>query len=87
MMAGSLGLELNWTQLTDMGGGSVTGNVARASAAIRAGLCDVVLVLASDAESTENKGNAGLWHEARRLHRGPRGKTLTYRLRESFTTG
>jgi acetyl-CoA acetyltransferase len=61
MMAGYLGLELNWTQTTDMGGGSVTGNVARAAAAIRAGLCDVVLVLAADAESTENKGNVGLW--------------------------
>jgi acetyl-CoA acetyltransferase len=61
MMAGYLGLELNWTQTTDMGGGSVTGNVARASAAIRAGLCDTVLVLAADAESTENRGNVGLW--------------------------
>jgi acetyl-CoA acetyltransferase len=54
MLAGYLGLELNWCQTTDLGGGSCTGSVARAAAAIGAGLCDVALVLAADAESTEN---------------------------------
>lgn len=61
VLAGYLGLELNWCQTTDLGGGSCTGNVARAAAAIRAGLCEVALVLAADAESTENKANIGLW--------------------------
>ena len=89
MMAGYLGLELNWTQTTDMGGGSVTGNVARASAAIRAGLCDVVLVLAADAESTENKGNVGLWRTEWQFPVGTMGPPgyfglLSTRYREQF---
>jgi len=50
-----LGLELDWCQTTDLGGGSVTGNVARAAAAIRSGMCETAVVLAADAQSTQNK--------------------------------
>jgi len=56
VMSGYLGLELDWCQTSDLGGGSATGNVARAAAAIRAGLCETVVVLAADAQSTLNRG-------------------------------
>jgi len=59
VLASYLGLELDWCQITDLGGASACANVARAAAAIRAGLCDTVLVLAADAQSSENKGAIG----------------------------
>jgi len=59
VLASYLGLELDWCQITDLGGASASGNVARAAAAIRAGMCDTVLVLAADAQSSENKGAIG----------------------------
>ena len=37
VLASYLGLELDWCQITDLGGASASGNVARAAAAIRAG--------------------------------------------------
>jgi acetyl-CoA acetyltransferase len=52
MLAETLGLQLSWSQATDIGGCSVSGNVARAAAAIHSGLADVVLCLAADAPST-----------------------------------
>jgi acetyl-CoA acetyltransferase len=48
----TLGLSVSWAQATDIGGCSVTGNIARASAAIHSGLSEVVLCLAADAPST-----------------------------------
>jgi acetyl-CoA acetyltransferase len=57
VLAAYLGLELDWCQLTDIGGASASGNVARAAAAIRSGMCDTVLVLAADAQSSENRSN------------------------------
>jgi len=59
VLAAYLGLELDWCQTTDLGGASASGNVARAAAAIRAGLCDTVLLLSADAQSSENKGSIG----------------------------
>jgi len=59
VLASYLGLELDWCQVTDLGGASASGNVARAAAAIRARMCDTVLVLAADAQSSENKGAIG----------------------------
>lgn len=52
MIAETLGLQLEWAQATDLGGCSVTGNVARAAAAIHAGFADTVLCMAADAPST-----------------------------------
>lgn len=49
----TLGLSVSWAQATDIGGCSVTGNVARASAAIHSGMAEVVLCLAADTPSTK----------------------------------
>jgi len=49
----TLGLSVRWAQATDIGGCSVTGNVARAAAAIHSGMADVVLCLAADAPLTK----------------------------------
>jgi acetyl-CoA acetyltransferase len=54
LVAESLGLSASWTQLTDLGGASAIGNVARAAAAIHAGLCETVVCLAADAASTQD---------------------------------
>src|SRR5947207_3954231 len=48
LLAEGLGLSVTWCQATEIGGASSGGNIARAAAAIQAGLCDVVLCLASD---------------------------------------
>lgn len=55
--AETLGLTVSWCQLTDIGGASVIGNVARAAAAIHAGLCRTVLCLAADAPTTQESSN------------------------------
>lgn len=52
--AEALGLSVSWAQLTDIGGASAIGNVARAAAAIQAGLCETVVCIAADAASTED---------------------------------
>ncbi len=59
ILADYLSLELDWCQTTDLGGASITGSIARAAAAIKAGMCETVVVVAADAQSTENKGNIG----------------------------
>ncbi|WP_146687208.1 thiolase family protein [Bradyrhizobium canariense] len=51
------GLCVAWCQVTDMGGASALGNIARASAAIRAGLCNIAICVASDAVSTVDRSN------------------------------
>lgn len=53
MLADSLGLSVGWAQVTDIGGASIIGNVMRASAAVHAGICDMVLCIAADAPSTK----------------------------------
>lgn len=54
LAAEALGLSLRWCQLTDLGGASAVANVARAAAAIHAGLCETVVCLAADAVSTQD---------------------------------
>src|SRR5258707_14261013 len=39
----NLGLCVTWCQVTDLGGVSALGNIARASAAIRAGFCNIAI--------------------------------------------
>jgi acetyl-CoA acetyltransferase len=55
LLAEGLGLSVTWCQATEIGGASSGGNIARAAAAIQAGLCEVVLCLASDAVSTVDR--------------------------------
>ena len=52
-----LGLSLNWTQTTGNGGASPAGNVARAAAAIQAGLCEMVLCCNADAANTRQRSD------------------------------
>ncbi|HJQ16541.1 MAG TPA: thiolase family protein [Allosphingosinicella sp.] len=49
-----LGLELDFCQTTDLGGSSALGGVARAAAALDAGLCTTVLLLNADTEASES---------------------------------
>ena len=55
LLAEGLGLSVTWCQATEIGGASSGGNIARAAAAIQAGMCDIVLCLASDAVSTVDR--------------------------------
>ena len=62
-----LGLVPRWCQTTDIGGGSCTGNVARAAMALQAGMCETVMLLNADAPSTVNRSDYGsyrseFWH-------------------------
>ena len=52
-----LGLSLSWTQTSGNGGASPVGNVARAAAAIQAGLCEMVLCCNADAASTRQRSD------------------------------
>ncbi len=54
-----LGIGPSWIQTTDMGGGSATGNVARAAMALQSGLCETVMLICSDAPSTQSRVNYG----------------------------
>lgn len=53
MLADSLGLSPAWSQINDIGGASIVGNILRAGSAVHAGLCEMVLVIAADAPSTK----------------------------------
>jgi acetyl-CoA acetyltransferase len=53
MLADSLGLNVGWSQVTDIGGASIIGNILRAGAAVHSGLCEMVLCIAADAPSTK----------------------------------
>lgn len=55
LMAEGLGLSVTWCQATDIGGASAGGNLIRAGMAIDAGLCEIVLCLAADAVSTQDR--------------------------------
>jgi acetyl-CoA acetyltransferase len=54
LLAEHLGLSPRWCQATDLGGASNLGNIARAAAAIRAGMCETVICLGADAVSTHD---------------------------------
>jgi acetyl-CoA acetyltransferase len=51
-MCEMLGLSPTWMQVNGLGGASSIGGIARAAAAIRDGLCETVLVVAADAQSS-----------------------------------
>jgi len=55
-MADQLGLELDFCQTVDIGGSAPLGALARASAAIDAGLCETALCLYADTAVAENNG-------------------------------
>jgi acetyl-CoA acetyltransferase len=54
-----LGLTPSWTQVTGLGGASGIGGIARAAAAIRDGLCETVLVVLADAQSSARPTEQG----------------------------
>jgi acetyl-CoA acetyltransferase len=54
-----LGISPTWMQVNGLGGASGIGGIARAAAAIRAGLCTTVLVLATDAQSSGKTAEQG----------------------------
>ena len=53
------GFTPRWLQSTDIGGCSATGNVARAAAAIQAGLCETVMLVGADTPSTHMRPHYG----------------------------
>jgi acetyl-CoA acetyltransferase len=55
-MADQLALELDFCQTVDIGGSAPLGALARAAAAIDAGLCETVLCLYADTAVAENNG-------------------------------
>ena len=57
-----LGLELDFCQTVDLGGSSAVGAVARAAAALEAGLCTTILLLNADTESSESNIRLRSWH-------------------------
>lgn len=85
-----LGLSTTWTQVNGLGGASSTSGIARAASAIRDGLCETVLVLASDAQSsyrpTEQGGQRHEFQYPVGL-RGPVGAfgLLTQRYRHQYS--
>ncbi len=52
MLVDGLGLQPRWLQLSDIGGCVPLGNVARAGAALKAGMCEMVMCIATDAAGT-----------------------------------
>jgi acetyl-CoA acetyltransferase len=56
--ADQLGLELDFCQTVDLGGCSPAGCLARAAAAIDAGLCTTAFLLFADAQASENRMTA-----------------------------
>ena len=57
-----LGLELNFCQTVDRGGSSAVAAVARAAAALEAGLCSTIFLLNADTQSTENNLRMRSYH-------------------------
>jgi acetyl-CoA acetyltransferase len=60
--ADQLGLELDFCQTVDIGGCSPLGALARAAAAIDAGLCRTVMCLYADTQSAENNQRMRSFH-------------------------
>lgn len=55
------GVTPRWLQTTDIGGCSAIGNVARAAAAIQAGLCETVMLIGADTPSTVMRPHHGAY--------------------------
>lgn len=60
MVVDALGLQPRWLNLCDLGGCSPLGNLARAAAALKAGMCEVVMCLNSDSTGTTGVGHRRL---------------------------
>lgn len=58
-----LGLETNYSDTTDLGGCSAAGGIARAAAAIDAGLCQTVVLINADTPTTDNQMKMRSFHE------------------------
>ena len=54
-----LGITPRWLQTTDIGGASCIGNIARGAMAIQNGWCEAVMLIGTDAPSTQNKSDYG----------------------------
>ena len=86
-LAEGLGLSLTWSQVTDIGGASPVGNVARAAAAIDAGLCEMVLCLGADAVTTQDFGRQ-TWYRTEYLEpAGYSGPLVEFALLSSAYAG
>jgi acetyl-CoA acetyltransferase len=51
----NLGIEARWLQITDIGGCSILGNIARAAAALKCGMAEFVFCIHADAPSRPTK--------------------------------
>ena len=60
--ADQLGLEVDFCQTVDIGGCSPLGTIARAAAAIDAGLCSIVMCLFADTQAAENNQRMRAFH-------------------------
>ena len=79
-MTEALGLTPTWLNYGGTGGCSATGGVARAASAIRDGLCEVVVVLSSDAPSTSWRANYGAYRSEFQDPPGVQGPPATFGL-------
>lgn len=77
-MAEMLGLSPTWIQVNGMGGASAIAGIARAAAAIRDGMCETALVLASDAQSSYPPTEQGAWRYEFQYPTGLRGPVGTF---------
>ncbi len=79
-MCEMLGLSPNWMQLNGLGGASSIGGIARAAAAIRDDMCETVLVLAADAQSSGRPPEQGAHRYEFQYPVGLRGPIGTFGL-------
>lgn len=79
-MTEALGLTPTWLNYGGTGGCSATGGVARAASAIRDGMCEVVVVLSSDAPSTSWRANYGAYRSEFQDPPGVQGPPATFGL-------
>jgi acetyl-CoA acetyltransferase len=79
-MCEALSLTPDWLNYGGTGGCSATGGVARAASAIRDGLCEVVVVLSSDAPSTSWRANYGAYRPEFQDPQGVQGPPATFGL-------
>ncbi len=79
-MTEALGLTPTWLNYGGTGGCSATGGIARAASAIRDGMCEVVVVLSSDAPSTSWRANYGAYRSEFQDPPGVQGPPATFGL-------
>lgn len=72
-MCEMLGLTPNWLQVNGLGGASGIGGIARAASAIRDGLCETVLLILSDAQSSSRPTEQGAYRHEFTYPTGLRG--------------